>query len=575
MAKFTFQTNTHELKGWLGKRKSSLLATRVPMEPLWQEIREHYEPNLGKALIEGSPDNRRAEREDDKILNTEPRNLLHRLGAGLQSGITNQARQWFRFSVLDKRLGEHPAIRKWLADVTEIVQNAMNRSNIYPSLDQIYMHLGAFGTSAGLLYPDEQNSLHVYVVDEGAYWIAEDRRGRVNMLMRRSEPTIAQLVEDFGEGWLPDQIKALVDQGKLEERFTVWNLVCPHDPKRIQDVRADRLFVSVYWIEGQSDPNNGIIAIRSFNYNPILAPRWAVLSSSPYGVGCGEIGLGDNKQLQRLELDKLRIVAQEVDPAMLAAASMKGQPIRTHPGGVTYAPDQAMGAPGRGGAAIQRLFETGKQLQPLLLAIEATERRLGKTFFTDLFSMMLTLSMDPKQKTAREVNELSGEKVAMLGPILTRLNTDLLDPLCDAAFYVCYETGLLPPPPPELEGAQLKTEYVSSLHVEQQSTTRLSGLYRVLEFAGSIAQFKPDIWDKVDADEAVDIAGTALVEPGIIREDKVVTQIRQARADQEMRAAQAEQSSRLMPAAARAAKDMSQIKPGTGSALDAIAGVPS
>lgn len=570
MAKFSFKTNTADLKEWLKKRKSSLEYARLPVEAQWREIRLNFEPFLGKALIEGDPNSRNAEREDEKILNTEPRTLLHRMGAGLQSGITNQARSWFKLNCMDKRLTELSHIRAWLEDATEIVQAAMNRSNVYPALHQVYMHLAQFGTACGLVVPDAENVVHIHIADAGAYWIAENRRGRVDTLLRRLDMSVENVVDEFGEGWLPDSIKERVTAGRLEERVIVWNLVCRNDPDRFKDVDRKRPFVSVYWLDEKGkDENNGIISIRSFGYNPIIAPRWAVFGSA-YGVGCGMIGLADAKQLQTLELDKLKLVAAEVDPAMQAPASMKGNPIETGPGGLTFYPNDTLG--GRGGSPVTRLFETREQIQALLLTIDAVEKRLGRTFFTDLFAMMITLNMAPKAMTAREVNELSSEKIALLGPILTRLNTDLLDPLVDAVFALCAETGLFLEIPPELVNIELRVEYVSSLHVDQLSATRMGGLFKLSEFIGALAQFFPTITDKVNADEMADVAAGALVEHGVIRDDKEVAAIRKARAEQQAQALKAEQMAKTMPAMAGAAKDLSQTKMDQGSALDGIMG---
>lgn len=570
MAKFTFKSDTFALKTWLGKRKASLELARVPVSTLWEDMRLYYEPYLGKALVEGDPNSRNSEREDDKILNTEPRILLHRMGAGLQSGITNQARAWFKLAASDAKLAEIGAVRKWLDETTEIVSAAMHRSNVYAALDQIYLHLGLFGTNAALIVPDPENGLHIHVCDEGAYWLAQNRRGRVVTLMRRIEMTIDNVIEEFGEGWIPDLLKQRAADGKGEEYVTVWNIVCPNDPDKFKDIQASRPFASIYWIEGQhTDANNGVIAIRSFSYNPIIAPRWAIFGASPYGIGCGHIGLADSKQLQALELDKLRLVELEVNPAMSAPASMKGEPIDTGPGGVTYRPDAIGGGTQN---AVTRLFETREQLQAVLLAIDATEKRLSRIFYSDLFSMLINLNLQPKQMTAREVSELSAEKVALLGPILTRLNTDLLDPLIDAVFALCLENGMIQDAPEAIAGNELKVEYVSSLHVEQMNATRMGGLFKLAEFVGAIAKFFPDVTDKLDADQMVDVAAQSLTEHGIVRDDKDVAVIREGRARQQAQMVQQEQMAKMIPGAAKAAKDLSETRMGQGSALDGIMG---
>jgi hypothetical protein len=544
--------NKAELRQWLDTRRKSLESSRLPFESLWRELRSNFEPYLGRALDPNNPDDRLASREDDKIYNTEPRILLHRMAAGLQSGITSQAQQWFRLRCRDTRLSEASTVRRWLDKSTEAVNALFARSNVYPALDQIYLHLGCFGNSAALALPDDEFGMHMHVIDEGAYWIAENRRGRIDTLLRRMEMTLSVAAAEFGVQLLPESEQERIKNGRHEDRLTVWHLIAPNDGKRFKGIPADsRPFVSVYWLEGKhnNDAEAGIVAIRSFGYNPIIAPRWFVFGSA-YGIGCGQIGLSDAKQLQALEFDKLKLIEQEVDPSLIAPDSMKDEPIFSGPGGVTYYPEQGQ----RGSPAIGRLFDSRTQIDAILLAIQATEGRLARTFYSDLFAMLINLNMRPKQMTAREVQELASEKVALLGPILTRLNTDMLDPLVDAGFAIAAAQGLLPQAPDIIQGQDLRVEYVSSLHMEQQSATRLGGLIRLAEFTGAIAGFIPTVVDKLDGDQTIDIAAQVLVEHGVVRDDKAVAALREERARQQ--AAQEQQAA--MAQQAKAVKDLSQ-----------------
>lgn len=549
MAKYSFKTDTQELKQWLGKRKQSLEQARLPFEGLWRDIRLHFDPSLGKALLEGDPNDRDAKRDDERIYNSEPRILLQRLGAGLQSGITNQARAWFSLEVDGYSVGKTSKSRGWLDYATERVGTTMQRSNAYSALDQIYTQLGQFGTAAALVFRDDEADLHVDVCDCGSYYLAQNRRQRVDVLMRKKVFTLAQLIEEFGEGWLPDRLRESQNMtGALESWHDVWHIVCPveHLHGLIKDLAPKMRFASVYWLDGYGsgadsvgDGNQGVLAIRGFPYNPIIAPRWT-LGSSVYGYGPAFVGLADSKELQRLEKDKLKLVEQEVDPSMLADASMKGIPINTGPGGVTYANFLAAGLGQASAVPVRRLFETSNQIEAVLLAIQSVEERLRRIFYSDLFALLINLNLNPTQKTATEVMELQAEKVALLGPVLTRLNTDLLDPLVNAVYEVVLETEAdrvsdsrslsLLSPPDALAGRELKIKYVSSLHVEQQSATRLGGLQKLLEFAGGVAQFMPEALDKIDADKVIDVAAASLVEHGVVRDQKDVDEMRMQRA---------------------------------------------
>lgn len=578
--------DTATIRRWLEVRKKTLERWRVPYEPLWKTIRAVFEPSIGRALkgdIELSDDS--ALRDDKAIINSRPRDLLHRMAAGLQSGITNQARQWFRMMPQESGLTQFSSVRKYTDRATEALQEALNRSNIYPALDQVYMHLGAFGTAAALVVPDKQAGMRMIVCDTGSFWISEDRAGRVDTLMRRLRMTYSQLRDEFGMRALPEYIKQNLKEGLHEDTVTVFNLIFPADSApKMQDVAEERQFVSVYWLDNEGGTtsniaNHGILDVRSFSYNPIIAPRWTVRASTPYGVGPGEIGLGDALELQELERASLKIVAMEANPALAAPASMRDEPMDSSPGAMVFYPDTQ-----GGNIPVQRLYETHQSLDVIQAKISAVEARLSQTFYSDLFAMMINLNMAPKTMTAREVTELSSEKVALLGPILTRMNDDLLRPLVDACWAILVEaarenaevtgvddTGILEAPS-QLAGKTLQIEFVSSLHAEQMASARLNGLDVVINRLGTAAQFVPDILDNFDGDEYANLVARSSYENGIIRDKKDVEQIRQGRAiaqQQQMQAAQQLQ-------AAQTAKELSKAKlrGGKESALDAITDTP-
>ncbi len=562
---YTFKSDTAKLKQYLLGRKKSMETVRTYNEAKWKELREYFEPNIGKSLLDGDPDQLAALNEDSKILNSAPRRLVGRLSAGLQSGITNPARRWFQMKMFDDKLSDQPAVRQWLNETTDTLSDMMNRSNVYMSLGTVYKHCGVMGTSCGIIYENEDSKVYYEVIDEGDYWISQNISGRVDTLLHRKNMTLANCVEKFGIGWLPGQYRTLYEKGTTEHRITLYNYVSPHKPDLVKDIGSDRAFMSIWFMtEKDAKDNDGIIAIRSFSYNPIIAPRWDCIGSV-YGVGPGHEGLADAKQLQTMEEDKLEIVEKDADPPMAAPSSMKGTPIPTHAGGLTWYDEIGQ----KGQSPVQRLYKTDLKVEGLIMTIQEVEERLKITFYSNLFAMMIEQNLRPKQMTAREVNELSSEKVALLGPVLTRLNNDLLNPLIDALFAIALDANMLKPPPKVIEGHELKVEYVSMLHVEQTATHRLSGLYRLFEFVGGVAQLNPTALDKIDTDKAIDIAAKSLVEYGVVRGKEDVAALRKARAEEARKQREAELQTRQAPAMAKAARDMSETRLGTGSALDA------
>src|SRR3989304_6828450 len=91
----------------------------------------------------------------------------------------------------------------------------------------------------------------------------------------------------------------------------------------------------------------------------------------------------------------------------------------------------------------------------------------------------------------------------MLGPGKEQLNQDLFDPLIDVTFSIMVEQGLVPPPPPEMEGMKLKVEYVSVM-AQAQKLVGLAGIERLVGFVGEIGKVIPDALDKLDLDKVID-----------------------------------------------------------------------
>lgn len=570
-----FSCNTEELKNYLGKRKASLEAVRSEFESLWKDLRLYFEPNFGKPLLGGEArDSQAAQRDDEKILNSAPRLCVQRYAAGMQSGITNKAQPWL--SIVPKFLNENdardPRLNEWCSEATEEILSSLDRANFYRTTQMVYPHAALFGTSCILvLRGEEPGDIHFHLIDEGDYWIAEDRYRNATTLMRRVSMTLGQASEEFINSNLPETWRTKIRDGKLEERVEIWNLICPNDGhERFKDVDKTRPYVSIYWLEGELTENNGILDIASFSYKPFAVLR-QMDSGSAYGKGIGEMSLPDCKELQTLEQYLLRMIANEAEPSMIAPSTMKGQPINMFPGGVTYY-DGIMSS---GAAPIGRLFQTQEGIDKVDIKIQDIASRISQIWYNDLFAMMLQVNASNKgHKTATEVAELSGEKVTLLGPVLTQMD-EFLTSVVDGVFTILLEDGVIEEPPEVLlQGqADISVEYTSTIHAEMKAALKMRAINVLIEMTSMLAQPKPDTLDKIDADKIVD--DVCRVYPGAaayILDSKEVVAIRENRARQQQEAVANQQLVEIMKNAGQNAKNLSEARVGNGNALDAITG---
>jgi len=158
--------------------------------------------------------------------------------------------------------------------------------------------------------------------------------------------------------------------------------------------------------------------------------------------------------------------------------------------------------------------------------------------------------------TATEVLQRNEEKMRLLGPVLGRLQAELLQPLISRSFALLLRAGLLPPAPEELQGQEVDIEYVSPL-AKAQKLTDLQAMLRGFEILVQVSEVAP-VTDYLDGDKMVQyLVETAGLPARVIRSGGEVEEIR--RQQSEARAA-AQQQQAVMQEAERANKVAPLVK---------------
>ena len=320
---------------------------------------------------------------------------------------------------------------------------------------------------------------------------------------------------------------------------------------------ANMPYASLY-AELASENDTKLLRVGGFKRFDVLAPRWYANTGDIYGSDCpGMEALGDVKQLQHQQMRKSQAIDYKVKPPLQVPNSLKNREIDMLPGGVSYYDSAAQAS----GGAIKSLFEVNLEMNALLEDIQDVRSRINQSFYADLFLMLMN---DTRSNiTAREIAERHEEKLLMLGPVLERLNNEMLDPLIDIVFDKLMAAGVVPPPPKELEGAEINIEYVSML-AQAQRAVGTGAVDRLLGTVGAIAQMKPEVLDKLDGDQIIDHYADLLgVDPSLIIADDKVAIIRKDRAAQE---AQMQQMAAVQPMA-DTAKTLADAKVTDDSAL--------
>lgn len=545
------------LRQHCAKRWEALKAERSSWIPHWREISEVLLPRSGRFLV---TNNNKGDKRHRAILDNSATYALRTLSGGMMAGMTSPARPWFRLTTKIPQLDESYEVKKWLSETTSLMQMIFARSNTYRALQSAYEELGAFGTTAGIVLDDYENVIHNMPLTIGEFAIATGSRGNINTCYREFRMTVAALIEEFGIENVSRSVKNLYDRGAYDSWVTVINAI---EPRAIRDPKSpsakDMPYRSVYF--EASAKGDDILRESGFRHFPVLAARWNATGGDIYGTGPGMEALGDMRQLQQEQLCKSQAISQQANPTIVAPSEWRNQEGNMVPGGIIYfdSPLQAQAA--------RAAYEVPLRLDYLLADVQDVRARIDQAFYKDIF-LMIAGSQNSRM-TATEIAERHEEKMLMLGPVLERLNAELLDPLISMTFDRMVIANLLPPIPEELAGVDLSVDYVSIL-AQAQRAVSTNAVDRFTQNLGFVANIKPEVMDKFDADYWADHYSDALgIDPRLIVSSKNVALVRQERA-QQMAAAQQMQMAEQM---SNVAKNVSGIEQApAGDVMDQFSG---
>lgn len=523
------------LKQQMEATRSQLKSERAIWEPPLKDVDKFVFPD--RCQWSDSEHGRPSPTGYSYIIDDTPVKAIRTCSAGLHSGVTNPSRPWFELDLSDANLSEDQQIKAWLETCRDRMLDAFRASNLYNALPITYGNVTAFGFDALVVEEDDDEVFRFENLAIGTYCISTNAKRRVDCIVREIQMTVRQLVERFGENRCSEKVRVLWNGtgAQRESLVGVVHVVCRNAAYNARSIAArDKRYLSVYY-EATETTNDNFLSVSGFDTFPVLCPRWETTGRNAYGQGPGKQILGHAKALQAYKRAVDKGIAKMADPPLTAPSSLQGRAVMQVPGGITYFDETRGAAP-----TIQPLYDTNAfPVERIYSLIQDAREQIREATFADLFLMIA--NSDRRQVTAEEIRAKQEEKILQVGPVLENLNDELLDPLIDRCFTSMLSRGLLPPPPPEVQGRTLSVRYVSTL-AQVQKMLGLGAMDRLLGTIGNIAGIKPDIADNFDADavarEYHDMLG---VTNRVLRQQEQVEQIRAARAQAAQQQAVAEQ----------------------------------
>jgi hypothetical protein len=522
------------------RRWKILEQERESWRTVWMELAEFILPYAGRFNDTDINDGKK--KSSGVIYDSKGTQALGRLAALMFTGMTPPSRPWFKMTTVNPELAEDPDVKAWLEFTEERIYDAMARSNFYLVMHQLFLELPLFGTACMYIEEDFESHIRCHLFPTGRYALALDGSGRVDTVGRQMQMSVRQIAQTWGEKVLPDTLKGVVESNPYQ-RFDVLHFVMPNDDLQPAVVGAQSMaFSSSYWLKGSQE----LLHESGYEEMPYLCPRWFVTGEDTYGRSpCLDV-LADVKSLQRIRHDKMLAAALALRPPM---AVPEGLPE------VDMTPGALNSVPGSGGESIKPLIE----VQPNLLAAMNEIQDVRQSIIDGLHNDLILMMEDHPNMTATEVMERRQEKMLMLGPIVERLQSELLGPVLDRIFGLLYRAGLVPPAPPVAQGADTRIEYISPL-AQAQKRSGTDALVAATTFAGNLAQLDPGVLDRFDLSEAVQKYAELYGVPAkVIRSDQEVAQIREAKAQAQVQQAKAAMQMQEMGAGAEIAAKLGGI----------------
>lgn len=507
------------------KRNAALMSDRSTFDAHWQEIGEYMYPEHANFTYTPTVGAKRM----SKVYDSTPIHANQLLASGLFSLLTSSASPWFHILPVDFSLTNLREVSIYLDMISKIMYHEINNpsAGFSTAVHEEYLEYGAFGNLTMMVEESlKTNSLRFISLPLYECFYVENSEGIVDTLYRRYTRTAEFLMNKFGVEVLSEDTQKLIADNKLDTKIECTHIILPRDTaNHLSPKSTDLPYASIY-IENKS---KHLIKEGGFHELPFMAARFYKSAHEMYGRGPGSTALPDVKMLMRIIQVTIRAAQKATDPPIILPDSGFLRPLRTTPGGLNY--------------YMRGRLNTKKDIDILPtgnpgLGVEYSEllhKKIREVFFVD----QLQLHTGP-QMTATEVMQRTEEKLRLMGPLLGRVQTELLGPLINRVYGLLRRAGKLPELPGILEGRPLKIVYTSPI-ARAQEQVEANGLMRALGLLEPLLKYKPETSDIFDTDEmGRGVFEMFSVSQRYLKDQKEVDALRKGREDAEKARQEAE-----------------------------------
>lgn len=498
--------------------------------------------------------------------------------AGFLEGNTSASRPWMRYSHPDPDRNRYTPNREWLDLATNRVLSRLGNSNFYHQAGQFYYDYGSVNTGCHV-FKKLSSGIHVYTLLPGSYYLINNALNETEMMVREFSMHAIALVKRYGKkvdgDWDWSQfskgVKNLWDKCDTTQMIECVEIFCRNKDFTIEQAisGSNRQWVNVTYETGVSyangfaqyvnDPYAKDVVNLEVGYSrrkPFVVGKSH--GDSPYGdMGPTSSSIGLIRSANKKAVSKDVALEKMLDPTLQGPAHIRKSYLTTQARKNIPLDATAMAQGG-----LRTVYDINPAVATLSADVLDIRQQIERFYYADF---LLYLSNNPKTRTAEEVREIVTEKQSVIGPNLQTLNWSYNMPIAEYMLdFVIHEDPYLPPPPEDLQGEFINTEF-TSVFAQVQKAFDLPQINQYVQQWLQIAQLNPKAWDNINLDVLAKTYEDRYYLPaGLNNAQSMVDALRRQAAMQQQR----QQMIEAIPAAATATKDFAQaqqIQGGTGA----------
>jgi hypothetical protein len=525
------------------------LSARKNFEGYWQILHDYFyieASNVNKSYSPGS------ELDPTYLWDATTLDAGDVLASGFMNYLTPPSSKWFRLRHKNPNFSENKEIADFLEAVTEEVNYALDRSNFYSQMFPNYKSSGIMGT--GLLFEEEDVTEDIFFsnIPIGQAVVVEDAKGKVVSYFFEFEYTVEQAASRWGVEALSTDMQQELKNGKTKQKHKFLLYVSKRNIREIQKQDKKNLPIEASWIDVKG---RTIVEESGYHEFPAMCYRFDKRPGTPWGYSPAMKALPFARMLNAIAKTNLRSMMKHTDPPIALPQNAFIMPLNMNPRAVNYYNPTKM-------QNNSQMFPFGNSGDPQagLAAVEYYSNQVKSLMFNDAFMMFNSLT---KKMNNPEVMERINEKMTLLGPAVGRAISEVTNPVILRTIGILYRKGRLPDLPDEmLEDPGFEIESISVL-AQAQKRSEMNALINGLTLVGQLAQFSPEVLDKVDSDKVVNEAWAITGAPvQVLRDDVEIKKIREGRAQ----AAVEQQKMMQVAGGAQIAKDAGSAAAGFAKA---------